>query len=281
MINTDRFVSMGCRTVTSRQNDTIVTVSKLKMAKYRSETGLMQADGIKLAAEALEYGDVRSLIISEGSALPEDVLAEAAGTALEKGADVIIVPEPVFGKISSESAPQGIIAVCGFERTEASPETYRKVSGSGNILILDGIQDPGNLGTIIRSAEAFGIKTVALCGCADWTSQKALRASMGSAFRVFLPEVTDPAGFVRHLVSAGRRVLAADAGGDALVLGRYETRESDCVVIGNEGHGISDGVMSEVSGIVTIPMTGQNESLNASQAAACILWEYARNRSRT
>ena len=143
-------------------------------------------------------------------------------------------------------------------------------------LLLDCIRDPGNLGTILRSACALGGAQVVLHSCADLYNPKTVRAAMGAIFKTDVSIVSDAVEYVRTQRNAGRRVLAAALKSDSLYLGSYEVRSNDVIVIGNEGHGVSGDVIEACSDTVLIPMEENTESLNASVAASVILWEYAR-----
>jgi TrmH family RNA methyltransferase len=157
-------------------------------------------------------------------------------------------------------------------------ENFELWQSDRRIIMLDEIRDPGNLGTIMRTAEAMGYRGIILSRCADIYNPKTIRAAMGGIFRLPLYVTDDGAECAKVMKAAGRRVIAAALGEHTLTLGGYEIAESDCAVIGNEGHGISDGVLSECTACVRIPMQGLAESLNASVAASCIMWEYSRHK---
>lgn len=141
-------------------------------------------------------------------------------------------------------------------------------------MLVEDIRDPGNLGTIMRTAAALGVDRLILIGdCADIYSSKTIRGSMGAAFRLNTLRCRDGAALVGALRAAGRRVFAAALRDDAVRLDDANLTSDDCVVIGNEGHGLSDAVIAASDGCVIIPMSAGSESLNAATAATIFMWE--------
>ena len=256
--------------ISSRQNPRVISVSKLADKKYREQTGTFLCDGVKLTLEAARFGVVREVYIRESSA--ENVL-EAATAAKDSGGELFVLSDGAFDKITTERSPQGIVTVAECRSFSESPESFAK---GKVILMLDSVRDPGNLGTILRSACALGGVGVALYSCADIYNPKTVRAAMGALFKADITVVCDGAEFVKALASSGRRVLAACPAGDSLILGRDEILPDDCVIIGNEGHGVSPEILDACTSSLLIPMEENTESLNASAAASVILWEYAR-----
>ena len=273
----ERFVNeTGAERITSRTNPKTVLYAGLSDRKKREEAGLFLAEGVKLTRDALAAGfPAREILLAE-EALRKTPEAEAlAREAHARGIPLTLFSDTAFEKISTEKAPQGIIAVLRLPEKNKGADFDRWAEGK-RLLMLDEIRDPGNLGTILRSAEALGVNGAILSGCADPWQPKAVRAAMGTLFRLPLWIAADGADCVRRLKSAGRRVQAAALGKNDLTLGEFEPLPGDCPVIGNEGHGISPAVLAEADACLRIPMAGGAESLNASAAAACILWEYYR-----
>ena len=255
----ERFVNeTGADFITSRANPRVVLYAGLDDRKKRNEAGLFLAEGIKLTRDALaaDY-PAREILLSE--------------TALGKS------PDAAETAMATEKAPQGIIAVLRLPEPPL-PDGFSAWAEEKRLLMLCEIQDPGNLGTILRSAEALGVGGVVLAGCADPYQPKAVRAAMGTLFRLPLWTAENGADCVGALRAAGRRVLAAALGENDLTLGDYEPLPGDCPVIGNEGHGLPAEVLEAADFCLRIPMAPGAESLNASAAAACILWEYYRGR---
>jgi len=269
--------NFGCELITSRTNPKTVMFSKLSEKKQRDETGLFLAEGVKLAEEALSCGDVECVVIAQTAAEKNPKAEKIAVLAGERNVPVTLFGDSAFEKISTEKAPQGIIAVARKMKSVHVSGDFDDWQKGRRLLMLDEIRDPGNLGTILRSAEAMGITGVVLSSCADLYSEKTVRAAMGTLFRMPAYITQNGADCVRAMKKLGRRVIAAGLGEHTLTLGQYETEKSDCVIIGNEGHGVSDEILDECDACVRIPMAGDTESLNASAAAACILWEYFRN----
>ncbi|MBQ8642622.1 MAG: RNA methyltransferase [Clostridia bacterium] len=258
----------------SRTGATVTMLSKLKNAKYREEYGLYLAEGVKLTEEALACADrgavIRMLLVSE-AALTNDRILLCLEEAHRRGIPLKLASPEVFEKAATEKAPQGIITV--LERTGQGSFALRE---DGHYLLLDTIQDPGNLGTILRSAVAFGADGLILWSCADPTGPKTVRASMGAVFRCPVMVTDDPCGIVRKLKADGHRVLAAALSEDCICAGRADLLKNDCVIIGNEGHGVSQEIIRLCDGVIRIPMQAEAESLNASVAASVLLWEYYR-----
>lgn len=255
----------------SRTGTSVAVLSKLADAKYRAEYRLFLAEGLKLTQEALRHAHPEIVLVSEDALANDATFFALLDTAARLECRIVLTSPEAFSKISTEKAPQGIIAVLPLP----TEEIVRCVSG-GRYLLLDTIQDPGNLGTILRSAAAFGIDGVITCSSADPTSPKAVRASMGAVFRVPVWKTNHLADMVRLLRNDGHRVLAAALSENSLCAGEATLYANDCIVIGNEGHGIAEDVLAECTDVIHIPMTGDTESLNASIAASILLWEYMR-----
>ena len=264
--------------LSSRTNPRVTAAAGLAAKKERQRQELFLAEGIKLAREALSSAPrfVKEIFVSERAAETSEGVRALALEAAEAGVRVTLLSEPAFEKISTEKSPEGVIAAVGYLTELHVRGDLSRWQENKRLLMLDEIRDPGNLGTILRSAEALGVHGVILSRCADLYQQKVVRAAMGTLFRLPVFLTDDGEAAAQALKAAGRRVLAASLGEHALTLGSYETKESDCPVIGNEGHGLSTAMLESASASVRIPMSGGTESLNAAAAAACFLWEYAR-----
>ena len=255
--------------IASRQNARVVGAARLADKKHREGTGKFLCEGVKLTLEAALWGRLSEVYVRESSA---DALLETVLKVRESCGEVFVISDSAFEKITTEKAPQGIISVAGSTLTSSDG------TDGGVILFLDSIRDPGNLGTILRSACALGGVRVVLHSCADLYNPKTVRAAMGAVFKTDVTLSRDGAEYIRKCRLDGRRVLAAALTDDSLKLGEYETDGRDVIVIGNEGHGISPEIMAECSRSLLIPMEEDTESLNASVAASVILWEYARGK---
>ena len=251
--------------ITSRKNQlAVLSKGLLREKKIRDEEKLFAVEGVKLCLEALSAGIIpRWALVSETARAK---FVEAVGE-IEAKCDVTTVSDDVYGYLSEQKSPQGIF-IAG-EILDKSVNLDRILS-SDKILLLDCVQDSGNLGTMIRTAEALGIGgVVSGNGCADIWSPKTLRASMGSAFR--LPTcIMDTVSAVNAAKSKSFAVYAAMLDDTAQRLGSFTFPKKSAVVIGNEGHGVS-GEVAELCEKVYIPIRGA-ESLNAAAAAAIICW---------
>ncbi len=262
--------------ITSRTNPLVVSLSKLSSAKHRRELGLFLAEGIKLTEEAVGLPEVRYILIASDDGQVEDSVL----SLLEKvpaNVRILVLPASVFEKISTEGAPQGIITVLApISRLHNAVSIGADPFLGERVLALDTIQDPGNLGTMIRTASAFGYSKILLGNCADIYHPKSVRASMGALFRMSIEICDSLPERLASIRKNGRRVLSAALRDDCFELGRDALSADDCIVIGNEGHGVSEEVLAVSDGVVRIPMVPGTESLNAAGAAAVLMWEYYR-----
>ena len=264
--------------ISSRQNRDIVEAVKLCDRKAREKSGLFRIDGIKLSCEAIECGvEIERIFVRESS-------FERIAQRLSPSADGIrttLVSDAVFEKLSEEKSPEGIICIAKHLDNLRKIDTIDKrdsfFSTEGRVFLAESVRDPGNIGTLVRSANAMGCdKIVVSSDCADLYNPKAMRAAMGAMFRLDIAVVASMPGAISALIENGRRVFAAALDENARKLGAFELFEEDCFVIGNEGHGLSEQTLKACTGSVFIPMKKGAESLNASAAAAVLLWEQAR-----
>ncbi len=252
--------------ISSKSNEKIKTVRKLSDKKYRTQFSSFVIEGHKLVYDYTRAGftPLQLFVTEEATEKYADIIDGAAC------AEVYVLPQELYMYISNESAPQGILAVCAIPETAGS-------FGKGKTVILESVRDAGNLGTVIRTAAAFGVDNVVLSSdCADIYNPKTLRAAMGGLFFANIIVCDDLCSFVKELTKSGRRVFAAMPSGTALDVRTLDIREDDCMVIGNEGKGISDELASCCTCNITIPMKGDAESLNASAAASILMWELVR-----
>ena len=244
--------------ITSRANPLCAHFRKLASSRaYRQEAGEFLCDSPKLLREACLWGaPVRTVLHTPGVPLPD-----------LDGADVREVSESVMAAVSPMETPQGVVFTCAMAPPPPPPPPE-----PGRYLVLDGIQDPGNAGTILRTADAFDCRAVFLLpGCADLYSPKTLRSAMGAHFRSAQWSCTleDAAALFR---AAGVPLYAAALGPDTADVRRVDLT-SAALVIGSEGRGVSPQALAACQGTVQIPMSGRCESLNAAVAAAVLLWE--------
>lgn len=253
--------------ITSRKNDAVKRFRELLREKSeRDAQGVFAVEGDHLCGElAGSSFRIISVLMTERA---QEKYPQTAALLQQKCNDVTVISGDVAEYISDTKAPQGLFAV-------AEKPAGSEISGARRLVLLDGVQDPGNVGTILRTAEALGFGGAMLSpDCADIWSPKTLRASMGSALR--LPCVIgDMPEQVRALRNDGFFVYGAMLDESAARLGDIEFPDKAAVVIGSEGRGISPAVAAECTRAVYIPITGA-ESLNAAAAAAIILWELSK-----
>jgi len=241
--------------ITSRKNPYLQQVRKLLSSrKEREVAGLFVADGTKLLQEAVRFfPGLDTVILSDG------VEVEVPGHVR-----VLRVPGDVMESISPMAAPQGAVFVCRLPEKKA----FRSCAP---MLLLDGIQDPGNLGTILRTADAMNISVALLEGCADPYSHKVVRASMGAVLRADVVQTTWEEAKAA-LATAGIPVAVT-----ALSDRASDIRNADvtkmAVVIGSEGQGVRQEILDHADAELIIPMNAHCESLNAAIAAAIVAWE--------
>lgn len=262
-------------TITSKSNSTIVKISKLADKKHRNIDKLFICDGIKLFKEAVNYGAKIDYIFVKNDAIFDEDCIKMLKECLKKQVKVVSVPSDVFNKLTTESAPQGIITVCKFlDNLHRSLSCEKEDYSNQRIMFLESIRDPGNLGTIIRNSVAFGYDRLILTSdCADIYSPKVIRATMGAIFKLKIDIVDNVNQAILNLKKSGKRVLASALGKKSIVLGNENLSNNDVVIIGNEGHGVSDDLLSMADDTIFIPIEKNTESLNASVAATIFMWE--------
>lgn len=247
--------------ITSRANPLCVHLRKLASSRsYREETGEFLCDSPKLLREAALWGaPVQAVLYTEGAEVPRELEGRVPRIAR--------VSESVMRAVSPMETPQGAVFSCRMPEPPEKPDRAR-------LLVLDGVQDPGNVGTILRAADAFGASVVLLPGCADLYNPKTVRAGMGVHFRspVFrrtLAELTALLG------EEGLPLYGAALREDTADVRDVDLRRC-AMAVGSEGRGLSAEVLAACGRTVRIPMDPRCESLNAAAAAAVLLWEAAR-----
>ena len=270
--------------VSSRQNESVKAVRALSDKKGRKRAGEFRFDGIKLFLDGYLRVDIVKVVLR----VPVSAQVEAAvDKAIAEGAlreeQLLFVTEGVFETLTEESAPEGIITVARFmtelhSSTDVAAFSAAELDGK-RLLIAESLRDAGNLGTVMRSCATLGIDLLLLTDdCADIYNPKTLRSAMGALFR--LPTLTLPRADLRVAIEAlrerDRKVYAAALRENGKTVGKMALRPSDCFVIGNEGHGLSDDTINACTDTAIIPMTEGSESLNAAAAAAICIWETVR-----
>lgn len=255
--------------ITSAANDRIKDVKKLiKSASYRREKGLYVVEGIRMFRE-IPTKDIAEVFVSQGAyeKLKSDILKVVSEE------DITFVAEHVFSSMSDTNTPQGVLALVRMKYVELADV----VNGEDFILIAERIQDPGNLGTIIRTAEGAGATGIILSDdCVDMYNPKVIRSTMGSIFRMPIYVTNDMAKDIDRLKKQGVCIFGAHLSGKEFY---DEDFKGSCgFLIGNEGNGLSETISSKADKLIRIPMCGKVESLNAATSVAVISYEVLRQR---
>lgn len=259
--------------ITSRQNPLVKAAAQLAAsAQARREQGLFLCEGARLCEDC-----ARSGVWIETCFFTQEAGQKYAGylaAVLKAAREAYQVEGHVAQLLSTTKSPQGIFCVCKSPAAHALGCTL-----GGPVLVLENLQDPGNLGTILRTAEALGVGQVSLLGdCCDPYSPKVLRASMGAVFRLSLAAEASAGQLVQALRGQGYRLHGAVPDRAAHPVTEMDfTKGAHALFIGNEGTGLTKETIALCDGLVTIPMAGRAESLNAAAAATILLWELQRS----
>jgi len=266
--------------IIARANPTVKWAASLTEKKGRADSRSFIAEGEKLTFEAIKAGlPITHILVEESK--KERLLARLADALNEKiyeNTEIIFLSNSTFSKISTEKAPQGVISIIKYLDFFFNMDIIYKeeffLDAGERALALCSVRDPSNLGSVIRSAVAFGVDHLVLSAdCADVYNPKTVRSAMGSLFKVKITYVKDFAEFISAARHSGRRVFAAELTDSAVSLRELELLASDVLVIGNEGHGIPVEISANCDNSVYIPISDKTESLNASVAAAVFMWE--------
>ena len=257
--------------ITSTKNDQVKAVIELKKkARARNDQGLFVVEGVRMAAE-LPKDQVKQVYVSENFAKNQE---HAAFLSLYP--DHEIVSDQVFAAMSDTQTPQGVLALV--RQFSYGMEDLLKSSTPAHLMVLENLQDPGNLGTILRAGEGAGITGLIMSrDTVDIYNPKVIRSTMGSVFRVPFFYTDDIEAAVLDLKNRGIRVFAAHLAGR----NNYEQEDytkDTAFLIGNEGNGLTERLSSLADTWVKIPMAGKVESLNAAIAASILMFETARQR---
>ena len=249
--------------ITSRQNPLLQHLVKLQnSAGERRRSGEMVGDGWKLLTEAARYGNLQTVVYAKGQTPPQ----------LPADVRLVEVPAALLKAVSQMQTPQGVLFIAA-RPAEASGEIP---TGS---LILDGVQDPGNVGTILRTADGLGIDGVILSAdCPEITSPKVLRATMGGVFHQLVMVAPQLEPVMDQLKEEGFDLCAAALTPEARPVGETPFGQRAAVVIGNEGNGLPEEIIRRCSRSVIIPMARPGQSLNAAVAGCILMWELVQSR---
>ncbi|MCR5186364.1 MAG: RNA methyltransferase [Clostridia bacterium] len=254
--------------ISSKDNELIKHLKRLKEKKYRDEFGQYIVEGKKMLDEAFnEKVSIKRVVVSESFSLENDI------STIEKNItdnSVSIISDKLFKEVSNVVTNQGVIAI--IEKRAEMPIDFEE----GFYLILDNIQDPGNMGTIIRTLDSLNIKQMIVSsGCVEVYNPKVIRSTMGAIYRVNIIQVPDLVRVVTDMKENGIKVYATDLNTDKTI---YSVNyENTALIIGNEANGVEEKVKNIASERIKIPMLGKTESLNAAVATSIILFEAYRN----
>lgn len=261
-------------TVSSKDNRLIKEWRSLcREAKERRNRGLFAIEGARLCGDALTSGIKPQTLLYTSEARQSYPVVERLIAAAAEVAE--ITPE-LARYMSDTQTPQGVF--CTLQALD-NRLSFDKIIPTGRYAVLEDIRDPGNLGTVIRTAEAFGLEGIILsAGCCDIYNPKVLRGSMGGVFRLPLLITEDLPGTLETLQERGMCAYACVVDTDARPVHTVGLGSGALCVIGNEGNGLTDEAVAACAHRVTIQMTGRAESLNASMAAGIVMWEMTRPR---
>jgi len=254
--------------ISSKDNSLIKNIIKLnKSAKQRREQQLFVAEGLRLCEDAMLSGvEIEHLVITENAMNKfEDKITQL----IKYSKSSCMVSNSIFSLLSDTKTPQGILCVI---KTLDKACLFDKIKCNGKILALDNIQDPTNMGTILRTAEAIGIDGIVMSAdCCDIYSPKVVRGSMGAVFRIPYIISDTISDFLNNNPSIASYASVVEHNAEKVTDLKFE---SPCIVaIGNEGNGLKEETINACNRKITIPMQGRAESLNAAVAASILMWE--------
>ena len=257
--------------ITAKTNEKIKSAVRLRdSAKARREEGEFFLEGARLCADASGSVEIVRLFYTQKA--KEKYSAEVS-LLEQRAAESCEVSEEIAAKLSDTFSPQGIFCVC---KTLDKKHYIDKIYSNAKIIALENIQDPANLGAIARTAEALGIGGAVLCGCCDIYNPKAQRAAMGSLLRLPIITADNMGEAMKGFQSRGYVTLSSTPSETASDITKINIGEKTVCVIGNEGNGVTQATADCCMHRVRVPMKGRAESLNASMAAAIIMWELMR-----
>ena len=253
--------------ITSRANRLIVETAKLQERKYRQKEKLFFFEGKKLLDEAIrQAAPLVRVFVTENNIALLDALPEVV--------ERYVVSQSVYEKLSVENSPEGVFCVARHLDRLHKFATIYNMCEKGSRFMAVSVRDPGNLGTILRSARAMGIDCLLLSSdCADLYHPRTIRGAMGALFSLPTLTLTDMEASVAALQESGYRVYAAALTDSACDVRMVEVTHDTCFMVGNEGHGLPESLVSAADQAVIIPMQPGSESLNVAAASSLLLWE--------
>ena len=259
--------------ITSKDNRLVKQWRTLNAgARQRRESGLFAVEGARLCGDALDSGLTIETVLYTADAYT--TYATIVRRLIAAANEVAEITPSLANAMADTSHPQGVFCVAKSLDIQLSLDT---INNMGRYGVFEDIQDPGNLGTMIRTAEAFGLDGLLLStGCCDIYNPKVLRSSMGGVFRMPLMIAEDLPDVIAALQARGMTAFACVVDADAFPIDQTDMSAGALCVIGNEGNGLKPQTVAACKQRVTIPMAGRAESLNASMAAGIVMWEMTR-----
>ena len=257
--------------ISSKDNELIKHIKKLKDKKYRDINKEFIIEGIKLIREAIEEkAEIKQIIICD-NCLDSDIIPKELMYEIAKY-ECVYVTESIFKVISDVNTPQGILAIIGRNAGEAQIDYTQDI-----IVALDDIQDPGNLGTILRTVDSIGLNQILVSkGTADSYNPKVVRSTMGAIFRVKIIECEDLENTLKEVKKHKFKLVVTSLQTEKSL---YDINfDKKLIVIGNEANGVEQKIQDLADEKIKIPMLGKTESLNASVATGIVLYEYVRQK---
>lgn len=259
------------QTITSKDNELIKHIRKLKDKKYRDESNEYVVEGVKLVEEAVkENAKIKQIIVCEDTTrtyeIPTHIMLEIAKY------ECIYVSDKIFNIITQVTNPQGIMAIIEKNAQDTQIDYTQDI-----IVALDDVQDPGNLGTILRTVDSIGLNQIIVSkGTADAFNSKVVRSTMGAIFRIKIIEIEDLAQAIKEMRKHHFKLMVTSLQTENSI---YDIDfNKKIIVIGNEANGVSKEIQDMADEKAKIPMLGRTESLNASVAAGVVMYEYVRQK---
>lgn len=263
-------MTLAPKAITSLQNERVKAIRALEMRKERKETGLFVAEGTSLLVTARDNGFTPETLVYRAGSATSGIVQGLVTWALKEGVECLEVSEAVLGKLSSKDNPQSMLGV--FKQRWIDPPPAAHVGRENVWLALEEVRDPGNLGTIIRTADAVGASGIILVGsCCDPYSHECVRATMGSVFAVPLARMQREA-FLTWIEGWPGDIVGTHLDGEE-DFRRAQYRAPTLLVMGSEGPGLSTKLAAACTRLVKIPMAGQLDSLNLAVATALVLYQ--------
>ncbi len=256
--------------ITAKENPAVKLYRKLaKNKKARVQEQLFVLEGYRLVSDALANGaELTHLFLTDGAAAR---YSEELLPLVKAGCKMLHISDDLGDYMAETEHPQGAFAICRMPIQKSWAEILEK---QGNYVVLHHVQDPGNAGMILRTADALGVTAVIFCESCDVYSPKVVRATMGSLFRIPILIASDPEEVFEEMSQYRIESCAAVVQGEAELVGICNYGAGGCAVwIGNEGNGLPQEVADRCDRRLTIPMHGTIESLNAAMAAGILMWE--------